>query len=98
MKENKLNQDFDVKTITPKMSKVIMLNDDYTTMDFVVKILMDVFNKNELEAKEIMFSIHNNGRGVCGIYPYDIAYTKANIAKKKSKNAGYPLRILVENI
>lgn len=98
MEESKLNQDFDIKTIAPKMSKVIMLNDDYTTMDFVIKILVDVFNKNTLEAKKIMLSIHNNGKGLCGIYPYDIAYTKAKIAKKKSRDEGYPLRILVENI
>ena len=98
MEENKLRQKFDIKTTSPKMAKVIMLNDDYTTMDFVVKILVDIFNKNAFEAQKIMLSIHNNGKGLCGIYPYDIAHTKANMAKRRSKNAGYPLRILVENI
>lgn len=88
--------DLDTKLILPKMSKVIMLNDDYTTQDFVIRILEDIFNKNEQEAVSIMLEIHNNGRGICGIYPYDIAQTKANIARKKSKEAGFPLKTIVE--
>lgn len=88
--------EIDVKLVLPKMSKVVMLNDDYTTQDFVVSILRDVFNKNIDEATSIMLEIHNNGRGICGIYTYDIAQTKANIAIQKSRKAGYPLKIIVE--
>lgn len=86
----------DVGLILPKMSKVVMLNDDYTTQDFVISVLIDVFGKNIDEATNIMLEIHNNGRGICGIYTYDIAQTKANIAIQKSRQAGYPLKILVE--
>ncbi|MBR7118155.1 MAG: ATP-dependent Clp protease adaptor ClpS [Helicobacteraceae bacterium] len=88
--------EIDTRLILPKMSKVVMLNDDYTTQDFVVSILKDVFNKNINEATTIMLEIHNNGRGICGIYTYDIAQTKANIAIQKSRQAGFPLRIIVE--
>ncbi len=86
----------DTKLVMPKMSKVILLNDDFTTMDFVVYILVDIFSKNWEEAENLMLKIHNEGKAICGIYPYDIAQTKATIARKKSKEAGYPLRIIVE--
>ncbi|RDU57900.1 ATP-dependent Clp protease adaptor ClpS [Helicobacter sp. MIT 99-5507] len=86
----------DTRLVLPKMSKVVMLNDDYTTQDFVVSVLKDVFDKNTSEATNIMLEIHNNGRGICGIYTYDIAQTKANIAIQKSRQAGFPLRIIVE--
>lgn len=86
-----------VEVPLPKMSKVIMLNDDYTAMEFVVMILCEVFRKNQSEAESIMLKIHNEGSGICGIYPYDIAHTKAKIARIKSKEAGYPLRIVVED-
>lgn len=88
--------DVDVKLILPKMSKVVMLNDDYTTQDFVISILMNVFNKNINEATNIMLEIHNKGRGICGIYTYDIAQTKADIATRKSRQAGFPLITIVE--
>ena len=86
-----------VEVPLPKMSKVIMLNDDYTAMEFVVMILCEVFRKNQSEAENIMLKIHNEGSGICGIYPYDIAHTKAKIARIKSKEAGFPLRIVVED-
>ena len=86
-----------VEVPLPKMSKVIMLNDDYTAMEFVVMILCEVFRKNQSEAQSIMLKIHNEGSGICGIYPYDIAHTKAKIARIKSKEAGFPLRIVVED-
>ena len=86
-----------VEVPLPKMSKVIMLNDDYTAMEFVVMILCEVFRKNQSEAESIMLKIHNEGSGICGIYPYDIAHTKAKIARIKSKEAGFPRRIVVED-
>lgn len=87
----------DLEIPKPKMSKVVMLNDDYTAMEFVVEILRVVFTKNLHEAESIMLKIHNEGSGICGIYPYDIAHTKAKIARSKSKEAGFPLRIMVED-
>lgn len=81
----------------PKMSKVVMLNDDFTTMEFVVEILREVFRKSQSEAEFIMLTINNEGSGVCGIYPYDIAHTKAKLARIRSKNAGFPLRIVVQD-
>lgn len=93
---NDYKSEVDTRLILPKMSKVVMLNDDYTTQDFVVSILKEVFNKNINEATSIMLEIHNNGRGICGIYTYDIAQTKVNIAIQKSRQAGFPLRIIIE--
>lgn len=87
----------DLEIPKPKMSKVVMLNDDYTAMEFVIMILCEVFSKNQSEAQSIMLKIHNEGSGICGIYPYDIAHTKAKIARTKSKEAGFPLRIVVED-
>ena len=87
----------DLEIPRPKMSKVVMLNDDYTAMEFVVMILCEVFKKNQSEAEGIMLKIHNEGSGICGIYPHDIAHTKAKIARIKSKEAGYPLQIVVED-
>lgn len=84
------------KTILPKMSKVVMLNDDFTTMDFVVEILMTIFDKTREQANDIMLTIHTQGQAICGIYPYDIAQAKVSKAKKIIKEAGFPLRILLE--
>lgn len=82
----------------PKMSKVVLLNDDYTTMEFVVGILMDIFEKTYNQATEIMFSVHQDGSGVCGIYPYDIAEYKAKLAKQVAKKNKYPLKIIIQSI
>lgn len=95
-------KDFDIeiqekeKTKPPSLYKVIMFNDNYTTMDFVVDILMEVFNKNEKEAVIIMLSIHNSGSGICGVFPYEIAETKVNIVHSKAREAGFPLRCGIE--
>lgn len=87
----------DIELAQPKMAKVIMLNDDYTTMEFVVMILVEIFRKNPQDAQQIMLQIHCENRGICGIYPYDIAHTKAKEARRRAKDAGFPLRILVED-
>lgn len=97
MPSHKLDDKVDLKLILPKMSKVIMLNDNYTTMEFVIMVLMEVFDKSFSQANEIMLKIHNEGQGICGVYPHDIAHTKVYIAKDKIKEAGFPLRILVED-
>jgi len=80
------------KTITPQMYRVILLNDDYTTMDFVVDVLMKFFNKNASEATKIMIDVHKKGNGVCGIYTYDIAVTKVNQVVKYARNNEFPLK------
>lgn len=96
--------EFDVKSIQknkmkiekPKNFKVLMYNDDFTTMEFVVEILSTVFNKNIEEANKIMLEVHNKGIGVAGIYPYDIALTKLTIAMKMAAESGFPFKLTVE--
>ncbi|MBR5639026.1 MAG: ATP-dependent Clp protease adaptor ClpS [Muribaculaceae bacterium] len=85
-----------VFTNFPKHYKVIFHNDDFTTMEFVVKVLMEVFYKSESDATAIMLAVHEQGRGVAGIYSYDIALSKANKATAMAKAEGFPLRITVE--
>lgn len=80
----------------PPLYKVILLNDDYTTMDFVVGILEEIFHKTPSEATQIMLLIHNTGSGVCGIYPKEIAETKIEQVHSKARNAGFPLRAVME--
>lgn len=75
---------------------VVMYNDDYTTTDFVVKILITVFDKNEIEAIALMNKIHQEGSAIVGIYTYDIAVTKAGIATSVAKKNGFPLRVEVK--
>ena len=85
-----------VKVKKPKHYKVIMHNDDFTTMEFVVYILTDVFRKDMLEAEKIMMDVHTKGRGVVGIYPYDIAVTKVSLSMEKAKEEGFPFKVTVE--
>lgn len=80
----------------PKLFKVILHNDDFTTMDFVVFVLEYVFMKAEAEAVAIMLKVHNEGFGIAGIYPYDIAYTKSQKAMNLAKAREYPLLVTVE--
>lgn len=75
------------------MYKVIIFNDDYTTMDFVVMVLQRVFNKHPKEAEELMFTVHNTGQAVVGVYTYDIARTKVEIATTMAQENGFPLRL-----
>lgn len=80
----------------PRLYRVLFLNDDWTAMDFVINLLMEVFDKSSDEATAIMLKIHNDGKGVCGIYTYDIAELKSHIVSKKAKEHGYPLRVIIE--
>lgn len=84
------------KVKRPSMYKVIMLNDNYTTMEFVVDILKKIFNKTAMEATEIMLSVHQKGRGIAGIYSYDIAMTKLIQVKNEAKKSSYPLKCIME--
>jgi len=83
-------------TDTPKMFRVLMHNDHYTTMDFVVDVLMGVFHKKEPEANQIMLAIHTKGVGVCGVYTFDIARTKIAEVHRRAGEKGYPLRCSYE--
>ena len=80
----------------PKKYKVFLLNDDYTSMDFVVDVLMSVFHKNYEEAEKIMLDIHKKERGLCGVYTHEIAETKVVQVIKKAKDSGFPLKATME--
>ncbi|MGE0084901.1 MAG: ATP-dependent Clp protease adapter ClpS [Desulfococcaceae bacterium] len=80
----------------PSMYKVLLHNDDYTPMDFVVEILMFVFNKTVEEATEIMLSVHRKGMGVCGLYTWEVAETKVETVTSLAGENGYPLKCSVE--
>lgn len=82
----------------PKRYGVFLLNDDYTTMDFVVFVLREVFGLPEDRAVAIMLEIHHNGRGLCGIYSHDIAHTKHHQVQQLAQEHGHPLRALVEEV
>lgn len=84
------------RVTTPSLFKVLMHNDDYTTMEFVVEVLRDVFRKSATEAEKIMLTIHFQGIGYCGTFPYAIAETKAGQARIKARKAGFPLRCTLE--
>ena len=80
----------------PPMYSVWLLNDDYTPMEFVVAVLQDHFKHNIDSAVNIMLSIHHHGKGVAGIYPKDIAETKAQTVNRQARQAGYPLLTQIE--
>ena len=80
----------------PRRYKVIIYNDDFTTMEFVVKILVEVFFKTEAEAEVLMLEVHRSVKAVVGIYTYDIAISKVNKATQMANEAGFPLRLTCE--
>jgi len=96
--ETNLEEKTILKVKKPKMYKVIIYNDDYTTMDFVVEVLVSIFSKNVPEAVKIMFSVHKKGSGVAGIYSYDIAATKIKQAHNIAIKSGYPLKLTMEGV
>ena len=91
-----LNEDLKQKTKKPSMYKVLMLNDDYTPMDFVVFLLKKIFGKSDSEATDIMLNIHKNGSGLCGYYSYEIAETKTLQVIKLAKANEHPLQCIFE--
>jgi ATP-dependent Clp protease adaptor protein ClpS len=90
-----LNRDKE-KFKEPSEYVVVLLNDNYTTTEFVVEVLQTVFHKNFEEAKRIMLNVHNRGRGVVGAYTWDIANTKANQVHSIAKKNDFPLKCVVE--
>lgn len=85
-----------VKVKKPRHYKVIMHNDDFTTMEFVVNILMTIFKKDINSSNKIMMDVHKLGKGIVGIYPYDIATTKVAMALDMAKEEGFPFNITIE--
>ncbi len=86
----------DLALMLPKRFKVLLLNDDYTSMDFVIDILMNVFHKSYQQAEVIMLEIHRNGRGLCGVFSYEIAETKVMQVHKLAREQGFPLKATME--
>lgn len=84
------------ENIVPPEGCVIFFNDDYTTKDFVVDVLVSVFHKSESEARKMMQAVHTKGKAEIGVYAYDIAVTLAAIATQRARNEGFPLMIEVK--
>ncbi len=84
------------KTKRPSMYKVILLNDDYTPMEFVVDLLKVVFHKPHAEATRIMLHVHQNGMGIAGIYPFEIAETKVRTVDELARENQFPLKCTME--
>lgn len=88
----------EIRTKKPSMYQVVLLNDDYTPMDFVVDILEKYFQKRHHEATKIMLNIHNEGKGIAGVYTYEIAETKVMQVMEEAKNQEYPLQCTMEKV
>lgn len=84
------------KVKRPHLYKVLLHNDDYTTMEFVIEVLKDVFHHSESDAMAIMLHVHQRGVGVAGVFSYEIAETKANKVMRLARDRQYPLRCSVE--
>ena len=84
------------KTEPPRMYQVVMLNDDYTPMEFVVMVLQEYFKRDLETATQIMLKIHHEGRGVCGVYTKDVAATKVELVLAAARRAGHPLQCIME--
>jgi len=80
----------------PQMYKVLLHNDDYTSMDFVVDVLIGIFHKTQQQAEQIMWQIHEKGKAIVGVYTYEIAVTKVQQVKQKAKQNEFPLLATVE--
>ena len=84
------------ETKKPDIYKVVLLNDDYTTMDFVVEVLETIFHKQPAEAFRIMMMVHTQGKGLCGVYPHEVAETKVQAVLDAAREHGFPLRAAME--
>ena len=86
------------KTIQPPLYKVLLHNDDYTTMEFVLEVLEGIFAKSPAAAFRIMMHVHENGLGVCGAYPFEIAETRVSQVHEQARRHGFPLRASIEDV
>lgn len=93
-----LNVERENRIREPRMYRVILHNDHYTTMDFVVQVLMTVFHKPAALATRIMLDVHKKGRGVCGVYTYDIASTKIAQVHLMARQREYPLKCSMDEV
>ena len=94
--DNAVKDRAEVKSQDPKLFNVVLLNDDYTTMEFVLQILEELFQKSPAEAYRIMMQVHRNGRGLAGVYTWEVAETKSDSVAALAGKAGYPLRATIE--
>jgi ATP-dependent Clp protease adaptor protein ClpS len=88
--------DYAIELEEPQLFKVLLHNDDYTSMDFVVEILIGTFHKTHAQSEQIMLQIHEKGKAICGIYSFEIAQTKAQQVKEKAKQNEFPLLATIE--
>jgi ATP-dependent Clp protease adaptor protein ClpS len=86
------------KTKPPQMYQVVMLNDDYTPMEFVVVVIQEFFNKDRETATQIMLKIHLDGKGICGVFSRDVAATKVQQVQEAAHQAGHPLQCVSEPV
>lgn len=86
------------KFAAPPECQVVFFNDDFTTKDFVIAVLISVYHKTENEATQLMEAVHQSGSAVVGVYTYDIAATRADITVRRARAAGFPLRVEVGRI
>jgi ATP-dependent Clp protease adaptor protein ClpS len=84
------------RTEPPRMYQVVLLNDDYTPMEFVVMVLQEYFKRDLETATQIMLKIHHDGRGVCGVYSKDVAATKVELVLAAARRGGHPLQCIME--
>jgi len=84
------------KVDKPSMYKVLLLNDDYTPMDFVIQVLKEYFRKQEMEATQIMLQVHNQGAGLAGVFPFEIAETKVYQVNSHARKSKHPLKCILE--
>ena len=92
--EYDLDEDLEIRE--PSKYKVLLLNDDYSTMDFVIEVLVKVFRKTIDEASSIMLEVHHKGKAICGIYPKEIASTKVAQVSTMARSEGFPLKAILE--
>ena len=96
--EGQLESQSDSKISEPRLYRVILHNDHYTTMEFVIEVLIKIFHKPAAEATRIMFEVHKKGQGVCGVYTYDIAGTKVSQVMQLARRLSFPLKCSCEEI
>lgn len=94
--EERIEEKAAQKTERPRLYRVLLLNDDYTTMDFVVHILRTVFHKPLIEATRIMLHVHKSGKGLCGVYTREIAETKVELVNELARKNQFPLKCVME--
>jgi ATP-dependent Clp protease adaptor protein ClpS len=84
------------ETKKPELYRVLLINDDYTTMDFVIEVLETIFHKQPAEAYRIMMAVHTQGKGLCGVYPHEVAETKVQTVIERARENGFPLLAAME--